>query len=108
MTGKRSLKRRLESIEDDETDALTLEDVMEWITAINNDTDVGRPQSYFSSLEWSDSLLEIHEKITARAPELAHVTPAEAYALSYMDEGTADRVAAAINENPPEGLINDE
>lgn len=95
----RRLEKRLEALEGD-GDALSLEDVYRWIQAIDEDPDVGRPPEFFGSedgaLEWTDEVRDMHAAISDWSPTLEDVSPAEAFALAYLDEETSERVAKLI------------
>lgn len=107
MTSRDNLRRRLDHVESEaDPGVITLEDVYEWMSAVKDD-DAGRPTDYFpENAEWADALQETHAMAVTRAPEFEHLTPAESYVLTYMDEDSVDAVWDALSEDPPEEFVD--
>jgi hypothetical protein len=83
---KRELERTVDDLESGDGDVLGSEDMWEWIRDLKRQgDDIERPPDYFGhDAEWADGLVELHEKLSDRHPELEHLTPPEAHILSYM------------------------
>ncbi|MFC6724216.1 hypothetical protein ACFQE1_07480 [Halobium palmae] len=106
MTSRNDIERRLDDL-DDETDptVVTLEDVYDWIEALN-DGDIRRPPDYFGDdVEWTEPLQETHAMAAGRSPPLELVTPAEAWVFNFMDDDTVAAASEALTEDPPEGFL---
>jgi hypothetical protein len=90
MTSKRTIENKLGDLESETQTNLNGEAMWEWINELRDrDGDIPRPPDYFpDGAEWNDDVREMHEKMADHAPELAHLSPPEAYILSYMDVDT--------------------
>ena len=90
MTGKKTIENKLNDLEDNTADTLDTEAMWEWVNELSSQgSDIPRPPEYFpKGAEWNDDVQELHESMAERAPELRHLSPPEAYVLSYMDEDT--------------------
>jgi hypothetical protein len=87
---KREIERALDELEDDDPSTLGGDEMWNWIEELQSrGTDTPRPPAYFpDGTEWADGLKQWQETAAERYPELTHLTPPEAYVLSYLDEET--------------------
>lgn len=85
---KREIARDVEDLEADDGMVLDGGDMWDWIHDLRDrGPDVDRPPEYFpDGTEWSAEMGEMQATAADRFPELQHLTPPEAFVLSYKGE----------------------
>lgn len=93
---RREIERDLEAFEEDDLGVLDGDAMWTWIRALTDEErDVGRPPAFFGvDCEWANGLQDMQAAAAERSPPLKHLTPPEAYVLSYMDD---EAVAALVD-----------
>ncbi|MFC6823809.1 hypothetical protein [Halopelagius fulvigenes] len=99
---RRSLEKAVEDLEADTPDKLGGTRHLSVGSRPRRRGDRRRPAEFFDLVqEWTPEIREIHDTITDQFPSLAHVSPAEAFSLSYMPEEVTEVVLELLMRDPP-------
>ncbi|MFC6823464.1 hypothetical protein [Halopelagius fulvigenes] len=103
---RRSLEKAVEGLEPDVPDKLDGRDIYRWFQALDEEgTDAGRPPEFFGrDREWTSEVQDLHDTIIERYPSFTHISPAEAFALSYMPDEVTDTVLELLIRDPPDAF----
>ncbi|SFH05194.1 hypothetical protein SAMN04488063_0014 [Halopelagius inordinatus] len=103
---RRAIQDAVADLEATDPEKLGGRDIYRWVNALDEEgMDAGRPSEFFGpDREWTSEVRELYDTIVERYPSFTHISPAEAFALSYMPKEVTDTVLELLIRDPPDAF----